>query len=283
MPSINTLCHLCGKDFGWVRTTLLPGFPFPICLPCLEGTRFNYNKCRLGLSSPLPTFSVEFEIHTRSSAARNRALKLLQYHYVRTDDATVSDEYKSPIYRSLSAFRPHLPVLDALRGLVDDRCGTHVHIGFPRHLTESLIIVSQAVFGPLQHYLQRNQSETEQFWGRFFCQYAQSETKTYYSWVRMLTPYHTLEYRLPRFRTGWQYVEAVRFCRRVTFYLERTLAALNARHDLLGRGELSCSLKQTPECMGENLLSFYHEALGNYHRQFQRQEPGALSCLPVAS
>ncbi len=283
MPFIDTYCHLCGKNMGWTRSLLVPVLPFPICTPCLEGTRFNYNDQRLGLSSPLPTFSVEFEIHTLSPAARNRALKLLQYHYVRTDDASVSDEYKSPIYRSLSAFRSHLPILDGLRELVDDRCGTHVHIGFPHHLTESLIAVSHAAFGPLQYHLQSHQSETEQFWGRFFCQYAQPEIRTYYPWVRLLTSYPTLEYRLPRFRTGWQYVEAVRFCRKVTFYLEQTLAALDARHDPLGRGELSYHLRQTPECMGDRLLSFYREALGNYHRQFHRQGPGALSYLPAAS
>ncbi len=283
MLSPDSLCNLCGKGPGRFRPLLLPLLPFPICSSCLTGSRFTCNRQQLGLASPLPTFSVEFEIHTHSPAARNRALKLLQYHYVRTDDATVSDEYKSPIYASLSAFRAHLFVLDDLRELVDDRCGTHLHIAFPSYLTENLLAVARTVFGPFQRHMQRHQSETEQFWGRAFCRFALADICASYPWVRLLTRYHTLEYRLPRFRTGWQYLEVVRFCRRVTFYLARTLAVLEERHDPLGRGELAWRLNQTPEGMGDHLLSFYREALGRSRRQCLRHEARTLSSLPAAS
>lgn len=274
MPSLHSLCALCGKDRGWVRPTLLSVLPIPICSDCLSGERFRVNEQRLGLTSPLPTFSVEFEIHTHSSAARDRALKLLRYHYIRTDDASVSDEYKSPIYTSLSAFRSHLPLLDELHSLVDDHCGTHVHIGFPSHLAPDLLEFSQIVFGPLQRHLESNPSETEQFWGRSFCRFARPELQALYPWVRFSTPYPTLEYRLPRFRTGWQYLEVVRFCRRITYYLECTLLALDE-----GRNPLW----QTPVDMGEQLLSFYHEALENARRQLQRHAPDILPSLPAAS
>ena len=283
MFSLAPLCQLCGKSPGCIRPHLASVLSLPICSACLDGDRFRYNDQRIGLPSFLPTFSLEFEIHTCSSTERDRALMLLHYSYIRTDDATVSDEYKSPIYHSLSAFRSHLSLLDALRGLVDERCGTHLHVGFSPDLSGNLLTLSDAVFSPLACYLRTHPDETERFWGRFFCTYATSTTRTYYPWVRILTPYDTLEYRLPRFRRAWQYVEVVRFCRRMTAYLEQTLSTLEARRDPFGKGEQAARLRQTPACMGEQILSFYHDALRQFRRQLQRQEADPLHALPSVS
>lgn len=278
--STTTLCCVCKTRNGVLYPKLSQILKEPVCQVCLKGEGEYLNRHHEGLASRLPSFSVEFEVHGSGSACE-RALALLGCGYLRTADGTVSDEYKSPIYHSLAAFRPHVPVLHSLHDLVDCYCGTHLHIGFPSSLIGRLDYMRKAVFGSLMDYLEDNNDLTECFWGRSFCEFAGSSFFDSYPWLRFPTRHNTLEYRLPRFRDGEQYLEVVRFCRRATYFLQQSLRTLEQQEDPYGRQGAAARLGLTPAQMGDRLLVFYKEALRRL-AQVRRLQAGIVQ-LPLAA
>ncbi len=265
----SSLCHLCGICPGQVYSDLssILRFPvppsilsFPLCTCCLD-QGYGSNGHHIGRVSHLPEFSVEFEI-AASSQQRGRALALLSLGYLRTSDATVSDEYKSPIYHSLDAFRFHLPTLDTLGDLVTYLCGTHLHVAFPAPLKARLTDFQGEIFGPLAQHWSANREETERFWGRATCYYASDRLSDAYPCIRMQSQYDTIEFRLPRFRTATQYVEVVRFCRRVTYSLRRSLTAY--------LGHLDGA--RSPHEIGQDLLEHYQATVERQVFWQERQE-----------
>lgn len=258
--STTTLCCVCKTRNGELYPKFSHILKKPVCPICLEGEGDYLNRHHEGLASRLPTFSIEFEVHG-PGAACERALALLGCGYLRTADGTVSDEYKSPIYHSLTAFRSHIPVLDSLHDLVDFHCGTHLHVGFPASLVDDLDYLRGAIFSPLANFLEENDALTKHFWGRYFCEFANSSFFDSYPWLCFPTRHHTLEYRLPRFQDGVQFLEVVRFCRRTTYFLQQSLRTLEHLEDPYGRSSEAVRLGLTPAQMGNRLLIFYKEAL----------------------
>ncbi len=185
-----------------------------VCGACLERQNYsNRNRLEKGGWSKLPRFSFEFEIDTQQQwSDLEQATILLRYGFLRTQDGSVSDEYKSPIYSDLRGLAPVLPVLDSLQGLVLENCGTHLHVECS--YTWELTALRTQVFGPLLMHLSTHQAETEAFWGRFFCHYARSVfDDTRYEAFNLQSSQPTLEFRLPRFRSAAQFRQVVQFCR----------------------------------------------------------------------
>jgi hypothetical protein len=270
----SSVCQICGVLPGQSHPELSSILPGPICAYCLKPS-YGGNWRHLGRPaasslrlSSLPTFSVEFEIKGDSSGQRSRALALLPLGYLRAPDGTVDDEYKSPIYHSLCAFRSHLPALNTLRDLVNQACGTHLHVGMPQPLLEHLSGIRDEVFGPLIDHLLEKKEETEWFWGRTFCKYASSDLDDDYPCIWVRRHYDTLEYRLPRFRSAEQYLGVVRFCRRLTSSLHRALLPLAA-----GLEEAD-----TPDQLGEDVLVLYRDTVERQWRWLHRPHLHAEPC-----
>ncbi len=223
-----------------------------VCANCERQKSYGTpNQIAYGQLGNLPTFSLEFEVAAppHDSAQVRRALVLLQHGFIRTYDSTVDDEYKSPIYCSLKAFRKPLMVLDSLRDLVNERCGTHLHVGCAQH--DTLYSMRQAVFEPLVEYMQAHEQQTTAFWGRFFSPYACTTLANGERHVCFNVGYRhpTIEFRLPRFRSAEQYVRLLRFCRETTAFISETL------------DENVVSAKRlAPEQLGERILARYQKA-----------------------
>ncbi|HEY7419234.1 MAG TPA: hypothetical protein VH593_28890 [Ktedonobacteraceae bacterium] len=196
-------CLLCQAPTDPLPHPILGG---PICTHCLRQRSYDAaNKRYVGTSDGFPMFSVEFEVCSCESYRKvDQALILLKHGYLRTNDCSVLDEYKSPRYRGLTAFQEVLPTLESLKDLVDRCCGTHIHIDCP---IQSLVDTHHGpLFSPLDGYLSAHQKETEQFWGRW---------SHYGLLIRTKTRYETLEFRLPRFRSAGQYLAVAQFCRQI--------------------------------------------------------------------
>ena len=224
-----------------------------VCARCEQQKRYGTPNCTArGRRGKLPTFSVEFEVAAPAGdpAQVRRALILLQHGFIRTYDATVDDEYKSPIYCSLQAFRKPLTILDSLKDLVNERCGTHLHVGCPQPYT--LYPVRHAIFDPLIAHMQAHEQETIAFWGRFFSPQASAALIDGERHVcfHVGDRYSTIEYRLPRFRSAEQYLRVLRFCRETTAFLSETFDTAPCRAKRL-----------SPEQIGERVLARYRKAV----------------------
>ncbi|HEY7419235.1 MAG TPA: hypothetical protein VH593_28895 [Ktedonobacteraceae bacterium] len=226
-----------------------------LCAACeAQKSYWLSNEVTKGRMCKLPSFSLEFEI-AAEAPQRRRALILLQYQFERTHDSSVDDEYKSPIYANLRAFRKPLMVLHELRDLVSTQCGTHLHVAFePKG---ELYSVRETVFGPLIAYLSSREEQTIAFWGRTFCDQAQAslDTSERHVCFNVRSRHPTIEYRLPRFRTAEQYLAVVRFCRSITAFLEGHLDPYNSCIAPQAR-----SKPLAPEQIGNQVLLRYKKA-----------------------
>jgi len=182
------------------------------------------------------------------SSRLERALILIKYGFLRTEDDSVDDEYKSPIFQSLRAFYKPLGAMHQLRDLVMPWCGTHLHVTLRQK--KALVSIQDRVFGPLLAHLAANSSETEAFWGRTLCRYAAPSSATRYACFSLWSKHDTLEYRLPRFRTAQQYLAIVRFCLHMTTFLSDRLNPESPLFD-------------TPEHMADGILAIYRHALAH--------------------
>src|SRR6266567_3202187 len=125
-----TLCCLCHHQRQCAWCVTLKGY---VCGSCTRMYFYSTpNEALVGRSQKrLPSFSVEFEValaNNHPDEALDRALILLKYGFIRTDDRSVDEEFKSPIFRDLRSFRRPLAAMEQLADLVTDRCGTHLHI-----------------------------------------------------------------------------------------------------------------------------------------------------------
>ncbi len=229
-------CHVC-HHLVEIEPHAVAGH---VCAPCLERQSYrSSNSTEKGGWSRLPRFSFEFEIDTQQQwSDLEQATILLRYGFLRTQDGSVSDEYKSPIYSDLRGLAPVLPVLESLQRLVLDNCGTHVHVECCH--TWELTALRTQVFGPLLTHLTVHQAETEAFWGRSFCSYARSVFDgTRYEAFNLQSSQPTLEFRLPRFRSAAQFRQVVRFCRAAVAEINRvcevTQGCIDPEADSLGQ------------------------------------------------
>ena len=238
--SASELCFVCQLPTSRPKNPYLGA---AVCQGCWTKRR-SYsaaNEQSAGTSDGLPLFSVEFEICVcgvssppKRRQARERALVLTKHGYLRTEDSSVDDEYKSPRFSSQEAFLCTLPALEGLKDLVDSCCGTHLHIDCPAYALVHEYRYS--LFGQLREHLTSHEAETVAFWGRS----SQTLINTY-------TRYRTIEFRLPHFRSAEQYLAVVQFCRAVGHYL-----------DLHLNPQRTEALSLLPyHQIGTNILAFY--------------------------
>lgn len=231
----------------------------PVCSDCaMQKSYEQANTLLVGDPDGAPSFSIEFEVcccrRRGSWEDLMRSWQLLPHGYIRTHDCSVADEYKSPRYQSWDAFESVLPVLDGLRNLVDECCGTHIHVACPRK--DRLEWYHQQVFEQLTTHWTRYEDETLAFWGRMS---GSGGNDVCLSWR-----YDTIEFRLPRFRTAAQYRAVVLFCRQAGWMIDGWLE--NASDpDVFGR----CA-----PVISEALLDLYRQhaalALATPTRTFRR-------------
>jgi hypothetical protein len=227
-------CLLCQKPTGAASHPVLGS---PVCPHCLvRHGSCTANTRTAGREDGLPKFSIEFEVCScRSTQSVSQALILLKHGYLRAYDCTVSDEYKSPIYLSLAALQEALPTLEQLKDLVDDCCGTHIHVDCPVY--DSVLTHYFQLFTPLLDHLETHLEETKRFWGRWP-----------YTFLSVASHYGTLEFRLPHFQGAEQYLWVVQFCRAVTQLLNAHLKGLHA---------------STPEQISAEIVALYQRMAGS--------------------
>lgn len=256
-------CFLCGRQKARSACEQNRVLKQLICDRCTKVHDYtDKNTRRVGRSSAIPPFSLEFEVAAPTYTLRSRldrALVLVKYGFLRTYDGSVDDEYKSPIYQSLRAFYRPLGILHTLRDLVTVLCGTHLHVTM-LHKTR-LHAIHEDVFDLLLTHIEQHCSETSEFWGREPNRYAQLRNGTRFSCFNTHTIHDTLEFRLPRFRSAEQYLSVVRFCLHLTSYLDSCLDP-----------DRENSAAVTPGLMAQRVLSLYQDAVAH---------PLSFSSLPV--
>jgi hypothetical protein len=238
-PEKIATCFMCKTRKICQRKSSLQQY---VCSNCLTRQRYSHkNATTKGKKQKrLPTFSLEFEVQhpspsdegqPQSQAPIEAAFKLLQHHFIRTSDGSVADEYKSPLYHSLTAFYPALTVMDDLKHLVGDKCGTHLHVEC--QTKEDLAQGCGEVFGPLVEHLLTHPHESLLFWGRHFNHYASHLYDGRYFLFNTHSDHPTLEFRLPRFRNKEQYLAVVKFARSCTALLDKKMPLIKQQPSLL--------------------------------------------------
>lgn len=239
------------------------------CNKCKEmGNYSDTNSKRLGRTSALPCFSFEFEVELfdrkdAAEQARNSERDcdeddeeddyhtveadgelrydteynpnheetdmLLLHNFLKTQDGTVSEEWKSPIYLSMGSFTRVAPLLDTLArdGCVGAGCGTHIHVECAPDARQRLSDHFNSIMGPTVERMIRKEQETRKFWGRYFTDYAghRYERGGRYTWCNINT--HgtpTVEFRLAKYHDSDQFTILINFVRRLVKYLERELS-----------------------------------------------------------
>lgn len=201
MPEIVKLqikhCSLCKRPMFASRSV------GKICASCMRtrdydcedyGTRYNRHKhaWRHG-------FELELSDGYRHNehAYLNVVERCIKAGFLRTRDATVSDEMKSPIYRTQVLPRGLFKLLTLASDFTQaDNVGTHINIsGFSR--LDWMSRYAGALFGPLERYLAWHEDSTCRIWGRYFGEYCKFPgLREHRSWLS----FHRdrLEFRLPK-------------------------------------------------------------------------------------
>ncbi|GCE50598.1 hypothetical protein [Thermosporothrix hazakensis] len=190
---------------------------------------------------------------------------MLRNGFIRTTDSSVGDEYKSPIYQSMHAFKSSIGNLDKLAHLVGTNCGTHIHVECQPELKVSIQRDYGVVWGPLFDHLLEYPLETFLFWGRGFCSYATpGGTDSHYMAINPWTRHQTVEFRLPCFRSKEQFVPVVQFARSCV-----SLLTQRGMDDFSGI---------RPE-IGQEILSLYQRYIPGDQRWFDALPEDEQTCL----
>lgn len=208
-------CMYCGHESSYNHEYGKGKHKYYICNNCI-GNKEDYsekNETYRGKSARKHfqnTFSFEFE----TGDIRASMYELIDRKFLPTADGSINGiEWKSPIYNNRRVLLEDLKFIDQWAYLVDEDCGTHLHVG-TRHLNFIAHHLEQ-IFGDLTDRLCSNIEETEEFWGRFFNNYASSELDSgdRYSWVNTATSTETtIEFRVPVFWNWKQYYRMASFC-----------------------------------------------------------------------
>lgn len=216
-------CRGCGEK---IRESQLKHKGIKLCKECVRQKDYSErNDVYVGKSGSLPSFGIEFEMeNTEDDDEVQSPLDLIQHGWIRTHDASVGDEYKSPIYLDMRSFMHVLPVLDECAGYVTSSCGTHLHVGMDTESKRRLANNYSRVLGALVSRMVDSPKETIAFWGRYFVGYARNSPNDHYNWIRIGDSHGpTVEFRLAKFHTSAQYLRIMKFCRALIRYLDREL------------------------------------------------------------
>ncbi len=175
------------------------------------------------------TFSCELEVSFASMKARG---ELLDFGFMATSDATVTAEFKSPIYEGLNALSKQCVSIETLLRSGDLRigneCGTHLHVGHVSGITPStmryLRRFNGSLFVPLSEAIMADPEKSARFFGRRPNGWAEpvsfSDPSGDYDGYRMkhtamfnLQHDYTIEFRQAKFVSAEQYMAVVKFAK----------------------------------------------------------------------
>lgn len=213
-------CKACGEEFfGHGR----------YCHACFDQLRrpLNYSEANYEKRGKWNKYfwglSIEFETALKYDAAGQ--LELMKWGFIPTSDSSVDGiEWKSPIYGNFQSFRYMVNFLDRLLkmhpNLIDNSCGTHIHVGVPDKDEFSWDWLYE-VFGPITTFMRSTPNITREIWGRPFNSYATAnlDFSDHYSWFNINTRYNTIEWRLPVFVTAKQFYRLAKWCAGITKWL----------------------------------------------------------------
>lgn len=217
-------CRGCGVK---VRSSQLKHSGIKLCKKCVNQKGYSErNDTYVGSASSMPSFGIEFEMDgTQDDSEIQAPLQLIQHGFIRTYDASVGDEYKSPIFLDMRSFRHVLPVMDTCAEYVTEHCGTHLHVGMSASSKSRLNSKYYNVLGVLVDHMVENEQETVAMWGRYFTSYARNNWGDHYNWLRVNESNGpTVEFRLAKFHSSTQYLRLIKFCRSLVKYLNTELS-----------------------------------------------------------
>lgn len=208
----------------------------------LERSYSTKNDERRGTVKVHPyTFGIELETSRTSDKAR---LELLNDGFLPTSDGSIrGSEYKSNIYNGLNALSKHVAtigrMIDSDEMEIGNECGTHTHVGNRDMINpETMDYIRRfyhSLFVKLSDEMRRCPRETVALFGRNFTYYADSinEYSTPTDHTNFINTQHsyTLEFRLVKFISAKQYMQAVKFCAAATEAVVNNFVAHFNDHD----------------------------------------------------
>lgn len=175
------------------------------------------------------TFSNELEVSHATTKARG---ELVDFGFKPTADATVSAEFKSPIYEGLNAISKQAVSIEKLMENGDIRigyeCGTHFHVGHHTYINpETMRYIRRfngSLFVPLSNAIMADREKSARFFGRQPNTWAEPVTMrdpsgNYEGWQMKheamfnLQHDYTIEFRQAKFVNAKQYMQVAKFAR----------------------------------------------------------------------
>jgi hypothetical protein len=258
-------CAVCGKKFVKSQIVKIEKFGH-VCVNCAneegdyygKNTKFVHNATKKGT-----TFSLEFETGSKDY----EIVMLRKYHFIPTHDGSINGfEWKSPVYRSLHGVKKIFTNIEGLAHYVDDKCGTHIHVGTLSDTVKSYIeSYEDYLFGDILNYMNDHRISTSKFWGREFTDYC-----TYVNYHNRYNCFNprtdenpTLEFRLCKFINATQFYSVLKFCLEMTEYITEKIqyAIDNDTFDYSWKGNDYCRK------VGEEVLNIYKRHLAVYNRE----------------
>lgn len=159
------------------------------------------------------TYGIEFETSERNEESNI----LYQYGFIPTGDCSIGGtEWKSPIYGSLSGLRKMFRSIEDVVWVGDD-AGTHLNIGtFTSEEMDYIRRFYHSLFIPLCEEMKHRDWETEELFGRFFCDYASEIYLGCYpcghsNFINVESS-NRLEFRICKFISADQYLRCMKMC-----------------------------------------------------------------------
>lgn len=178
----------------------------------------NKNK-RYKSKKKVRTISFEFE----TAYVPPEVWKLKLFDFLPTGDGSIPGiEWKSPIVpanRVCYLLRIIEGIEKRAGKLLDSSCGTHIHIGLKESEIEKLW-KNRQIFIPLKDYLEEHSIETGKIWGRSHSSWASLNSDFRHgSFLNLRTSTrHTIEWRLPKWKSRKQFQNIVKIVLKLTEY-----------------------------------------------------------------
>lgn len=217
------------------------------------------------------SFSIEFETDKKEV----KQYKLLKMGFLPTKDASINGiEWKSPIFYSKRSALTAIKAFEKFKDAVTHRCGTHIHVGIRPEVKAVARQYRHELFDPLLSYMIGSPETTKAFWGRDFNSFARAclDHAGRYSAFSTDSKYSTIEFRLPKFVSAYQYYSVLKFCIDIIEIIEEEYDRVNDSHN-------SYELEVAMRIAGNRILEHYFKCLDKYFEKYfenERKEARAM-------
>lgn len=168
------------------------------------------------------TFGLEVEMNGHSQKFYDEMCAV--YKYLPTLDCTVSAEYVSPIYNSLSPLAKVVGFIEACNNdenidvdVTSDNVGLHTHFGSSTYNENMAYKYYSELFGKLNKYIKDLSDEQRvDIFGssyRYYAKPCDMENPYWHKNIFNIEHEHTIEVRLFRFSTAYNYMKGVKIMR----------------------------------------------------------------------